>query len=188
MDRDDIQSVAEDIVHLRDEWGSDISDAAIRRGSAVLRRLLVENAYGQAWRAAGFLKDPVVVTVDLDATISSEEPSETVVALASGAKLKRMQVAGARLRRTDRAPSSTMSEDAAPRECSWGITAYLASTAGYADGVRVTPRDVIKYIANIALATPPPSATSDRSCARHCAIPPALPASARSADRRRRVC
>ena len=53
MDATDIAIVAEDLIHLRDDWGGEITDAQIRRGSAVLRRLLVEDAYGQAWRAAG---------------------------------------------------------------------------------------------------------------------------------------
>ena len=70
MDRDALVAVAEDLTYLG-EWGPAIGDPEIRRGSAVLRRLLVEDAYGAAWRAIGQAKQPSLVAVHLPNLIDS---------------------------------------------------------------------------------------------------------------------
>jgi hypothetical protein len=64
MDRDALTAVAEDLEYLSG-WGSEISNAEIRRGTAILRRLLVEDAYGTAWRTVGRCKQPSLMAVDL---------------------------------------------------------------------------------------------------------------------------
>ena len=64
MDNPSLRLVAEDLTFLL-TWGGRISTPDIRRGSATLRRLLIEGTYGNAWRAAGFLKEPTVLAPDL---------------------------------------------------------------------------------------------------------------------------
>ena len=44
MNRAQIQTVVEDLEYLSSDWVKDISDPEVRRGSAILRRLLVEDA------------------------------------------------------------------------------------------------------------------------------------------------
>ncbi len=65
MDRDSIIAVAEDLEYLA-TWSGNITDPEIRRGTAVLRRLLVEDAYGTAWRAVGKTRQPTLIAVDID--------------------------------------------------------------------------------------------------------------------------
>jgi hypothetical protein len=50
MDHDGLIAIVEDLEYLS-QWGSDVSNAEIRRGTGVLRTLLVEYVYGIAWRA-----------------------------------------------------------------------------------------------------------------------------------------
>jgi hypothetical protein len=59
--------LAEDIEFFRRWWenGDSPDDVAIRHGSSVLRRLLVEDAAGRAWRKLGFKKTPTVQGPDL---------------------------------------------------------------------------------------------------------------------------
>lgn len=71
MDHDSLIAVAEDLEYLA-QWGSDISNADIRRGTAVLRRLLVEDAYGTAWRAVGEVKQPSLPGVDLTLLLGND--------------------------------------------------------------------------------------------------------------------
>ena len=63
MDAEALKIVADDLEYLAN-WGAEVSDGEIRRGSAVLRRLLVEDVYGAAWRAIGKQKQPTVIAVE----------------------------------------------------------------------------------------------------------------------------
>ena len=54
------RSVAEDVQYLAAEWNQDVTTAALRRGSSVLRRLLVNDDFLRAWKAAGILGRPTI--------------------------------------------------------------------------------------------------------------------------------
>lgn len=70
-----LQAVAEDLEYLRDGWPTDMTVSEVRRGSATLRRLLVDGGSAQvllgAWRAVGFDGQPSVQAQDLLAQIHS---------------------------------------------------------------------------------------------------------------------
>jgi hypothetical protein len=83
MKQEQIQTIVEDLQYLKD-WGGKISDSEARRGSAVLRRLLVEDGYGKAWRAAGFPAEPKVMAVDVKRIIGSAPLTDVRIALAGG--------------------------------------------------------------------------------------------------------
>jgi hypothetical protein len=66
-------SVSEDIEWLRDVWvtrGADLSFADLRRGSATLRKLLVNGLINEAWHAHGIAGAPKIVGPDLLAAIA----------------------------------------------------------------------------------------------------------------------
>jgi hypothetical protein len=151
MTDDDILIVADDLQYLR-EWGPDMSDGDIRRGSAVLRRLLVEDAYGQAWRAAGNLKQPVLVAVDLDAVATPDSISDIVFALAGGAHFRGMHLACVMLHKGTKPIGSfnpPSKENGYPGERKFTLSDYLSSLSGVVDGRTFNRREVIKYIANV---------------------------------------
>lgn len=152
MDVDDLHSVADDLKFLQDSWGQHISDGDIRRGSAVLRRLLVEDVYGSAWRAAGFEKEPRLIAVDLMQLLGSIPLHNVNIGLAGGAHLKGMQVAGLLMARGVHTPAGKhphVPPDSYPGAREYSLSDFLKSPSGVVDGRTFTRREVIKYIANI---------------------------------------
>ena len=102
----DIQVVVEDLEYLRADWGGTISNPVVRRGSALLRRLLVENAYGNAWRALGFHGEPKVRAVDLNQIIGSTPLSEVDMALAAGSIIGKISMVGLSMTRSKKCEQS----------------------------------------------------------------------------------
>ncbi|MGZ5081603.1 MAG: hypothetical protein ACXWBT_18825 [Usitatibacter sp.] len=151
MDRDALVAVAEDLVYLG-TWGSDISDAEIRRGSAVLRRLLIEDAYGAAWRAIGTAKEPQLIAVDLDHMIANRSTTDVELAIAAGVEFRGVKMACILI---DRGPPPGPSpypgadESTYPGSRNFFLAEYLGSLSGRVGPHSFTRRDVIKYIANV---------------------------------------
>jgi hypothetical protein len=153
MESDDLIIVAEDLRYLENDFGPDINDDEIRRGSAILRRLLVENVYGRAWRSVGFEKEPRLLAVDLLSLIGPIPHNDVVIALAGGAEYRGIQIAGFCLSKKSSSSGpvkdQTPPSNKLPGEREYGMSEFLGSAAGIAAGIFVTRREVIKYIANI---------------------------------------
>lgn len=153
MDREALQAVAEDLLHLRAAWKHDIPDAEVRRGSATLRRLLVEDAYGNAWRSVGLEKEPSVVAVDLERNLEGTPRQIVVYALAGGANFRGMSFASPMVLKGSQPSTRNFNPpttpDSYPGEQRFPLSRFLSSTAGIVEGRPFTRRDVIKYIAYI---------------------------------------
>lgn len=149
MDRDSLIAIAEDLQYLN-LWGPDISDAEIRRGSAVLRRLLVEGEYGKAWRAIGRLKEPKVIAVDLSLLIAPAPIHDLVLGLAAGAFFRGAHIVGmtAAKYRLPACNAPPLRSGGYLGEREFMLSEFLASPAGVVDGRPFTRREVVKYIAN----------------------------------------
>jgi hypothetical protein len=150
MDRESIAMVAEDLEYLA-SWPGDITDPEIRRGTAVLRRLLVEDAYGAAWRAIGRDKQPTLIAVDLDLMLG-EHAAAMKIALACGADFRDMKMAaicGHKGGPLATPPPAPVRKDGYPFERIFTLSEYLKSTSGVVEGRRFNRREVIKYIANV---------------------------------------
>lgn len=151
MDAVDIAVVAEDLEYLRAAFGPDISDPDIRRGSAVLRRLLVEGVYGKAWRALGFERQPFLVAVDLDSIVGSEGHN-VVCAMAWGACFRGIFMASPCTNEGSIPIGSAtppIRKDGYPGERAFSLTDFLESTSGVTKHIRVNRREIIKYVANV---------------------------------------
>ena len=83
MDYGSLIAIAEDLEYLS-KWGADISHAEICRGTAILRRLLVKDAYGAGWRAIGDVNQPSLPAVDLSLLLG-KYINQVEYALAGGA-------------------------------------------------------------------------------------------------------
>lgn len=151
MDYDSLVAVAEDLEYLA-QWGSNISTGEIRRGTAVLRRLLVEDAYGTAWRAIGQAKQPSLLAVDLDLLLGNDS-NKVVYALAGGAHLRGMQMACMLVNKGSKpigsAPPPPIRPNGYPYERAFRLSEYLSSNAGVVEGHAFNRREVIKYLANV---------------------------------------
>jgi hypothetical protein len=151
MDRDSLVAVAEDLEYLS-TWGPSIPDADIRRGSAVLRRLLVEDAYGTAWRTAGFEQQPSLIAVDFYRMLGTLPLQQVTAGLAGGARFRGMFFAGFINNKAPGAPngfSPPLRNDGYPCERAFTLSELLKSPSGAVDGRPFERREVIKYIANV---------------------------------------
>jgi hypothetical protein len=151
MDNDSLIAVAEDLEYLS-HWGSDISNAEIRRGTAVLRRLLAEDAYGAAWRAIGEIKQPTLLAVDLSLMLG-QNSSQVVYALAGGALFRGVQMACMMVNKGGKPignePPKPIRENGYPFERMFTLSEYLSSSSGVVDSRHFNRREVIKYLANV---------------------------------------
>lgn len=151
MDYDSLVAIAEDLEYLA-QWGSDISNAEIRRGTAILRRLLVEDSYGAAWRAVGNIKQPSLPAVDLSLLLGNDT-DQVVYALAGGAHFRGIQMACMMLNKGNKliggTPPPSIRDDGYPFERMFTLSEYLSSMAGVVDGRTFNRREVIKYLANV---------------------------------------
>ena len=151
MHSDALLAIAEDLEYLS-TWGGEISNGEIRRGTAILRRLLVEDSYGAAWRAIGQVKQPSLVAVDLQALLGNSA-SVGAYALAGGAFFRGVKIAGmvissggAHLGGT---PLEPIRADGFPFERNFTLSEFLSSLSGISDGRPFNRREVIRYLANV---------------------------------------
>lgn len=153
MDNSEIKTVIEDLEYLSSTWKNATSEAEIRRGSTILRRLLVEDVLGWLWRDAGFMKQPKVIGVDLEMNIEGIPASNIVICLAGGYKVGKIQMSGITvLNNSEVVPPKELPmlrSDGYPGERLFLLSEYLDSTAAVANGAKASRRDIIKYYANI---------------------------------------
>ena len=151
MNIESILLVAEDLKYLA-TWRGDIKDQEIRRGSAVLRRLLVEDAHGNAWRSLGRTKQPSLIAVDLDMMLGNDW-NLMEIALAGGADFRGVQMAAMVIHKVNgplgNPPPEPVREDGYPFERVFTLSDFLDSTSEVVHGRRFKRREVIKYIANV---------------------------------------
>jgi hypothetical protein len=144
-----ILTVAEDLEYLKRQWSDGAAGDDLRRGSAILRRLLVENEILAAWKQLGLVDQPKVVSVDLHLMVG-DDLSRVVAAVAGGARVAGGYFAGAVLEgpfdSPDQAPvrASTQSEI----ERVFRLKEYVEDPCAVAQGEVVSRREVVKYFAN----------------------------------------
>ena len=151
MDIDELKIVSDDLEYLA-SWGPDITDREIRQGSAILRRLIVEDVYGHAWRSIGKAKQPKLIAVDIEPNITSVSLSEIVYALALGAQYRGLFIASM-MTSTSQNFNNNLSlpqrEDGYPGEREFTLSDYRESISGVSEGEIFKRREVIKYLANV---------------------------------------
>lgn len=151
MDATELQTVVEDLEYLQNGWGPEIANPDIRRGSAVLRSLLVENVYSRAWRSVGFERQPSVIAVDIDKLIGGETDL-VVCCLAWGAHFRGLYMASPLINEGGKPigdASAPLRENGYPGEREYHVSEFMESTAGIAGRLIVKRREIIKYVANV---------------------------------------
>jgi hypothetical protein len=151
LDIEDAKTVADDIEYLG-TWDPDIAEGEIRRGSAVLRRLLIEDAYGQAWRYVGKERQPKLIAVDLSPFTQPDILSQVKYAIALGANFRGAKMACALVGKGSTplgGLGAPIREDGYPGEREFSLSEFLTSPSGIVDGKVFSRSDVIKYIANV---------------------------------------
>ncbi|WP_234732185.1 hypothetical protein [Acidocella facilis] len=176
------RTVAEDIEWLHQEWCGLFeppSEDDLRRGSAALRRLLVENEIHKAWRHLGFPQQARIIAPDLNAFVKQEkfETSHVGSLIVGGATISGIQFALLGFVRTfnpetgngpdsdegfavktfsvsrdARTPSKQDPENSleAIVNKEWGLSKYLNAAGAVRLGKPIKHQDIIKYFANYA--------------------------------------
>ena len=151
MNSEHLVSVAEDLNYFHTEWADSVSREVIRRGSAILRRLLVEKELGRAWRAVGSEKEPIILGANLDLLIRDYDRNEIYFALAGGAHREGLLM-GAFCMCTSPPPERKFDEGESldnMMNYPFTLSQYVESACALVEGEPVKRRELIKYMANI---------------------------------------
>jgi hypothetical protein len=139
-----LSSVAEDLEYLRAGWLEGTSDADLRRGSAILRRLLIDNGQGvliQIWRELGFQRQPVVVAPSLSAAVLAASGT-IVLATAGKASVDGIDIAGY-MRSTE-----AFNDDYSPDGHEQLLADYISAPCIVVYGEQISRRELVKYFSN----------------------------------------
>jgi hypothetical protein len=119
-DYDLASRVAQDLDYIVSTWNFDVGEDKLRRESVVLRRLLLEQEYGRAWRLIGLPKQPMVRATSLEAFLG--DVNRTYVSYAFAPLAQRIEVQGGQI--TLRSPSPSEGD-------------LMIAVPGYTEGVGV---------------------------------------------------
>ena len=142
--------MAEDLTYFRKwlelrAWSDAPPPEEIRRGSLLLRRLLLDRELMRAWQSAGFEKEPRIVAVDLPATVAAQGPGRPEFALAGSARSTAPEAEGVLLWKSSRP---------GPPLCVYPLSHYLESASIFLGRATISRREVVKYLAQVNGATP----------------------------------
>lgn len=143
-----VKTVREDLEYLITEWTQDIDEKSLRISSGILRRLLLEDALGRAWRLAGFEKEPSIKAFGLGCLLSSEGPSTISFAQAGGAKVRGCQISSITQRKRPRSFNKLKGPPYIPAPVQYSLNQFIESVCMVIEGQIVRRREVIKYVAN----------------------------------------
>lgn len=155
MEPEELITVAEDLHYLKTGWVRNISDAEIRRGSAILRRLLVEKRMGQAWREVGFEREPIILGGNLEAQLSGVDRSSIMVALAGGAEVQDWNGSALLFVKLKPYENKPPERNFSPEEMEaimahpFSLSQYVESECAVVQGQSIKRRELIKYMANV---------------------------------------
>lgn len=144
LEESQLLSVAEDIEYLRGTWADGASDGDLRRGSALLRRFLIDGGNGiliVVWHLLGLPGQPRV-----------KAPSLPPQILAAGSKVDLAAAGGATIRGATMAGISQTTERIAaefsPDGCEQLLLEYVGAPSVIIRGERVTRRELVKFFAH----------------------------------------
>jgi hypothetical protein len=144
--------VSEDLEYLADEWNASIADSALRRGSATLRRLLVADDLGRAWRLTGRTREPVVLAPGIDEALAGFDLRRVVLASAGGAEYRGVTVAAVVMGSGPPPAVGTRSRDTSgrkgPNYLSLPLKGFMEAYCLFHQQRFIRRRHVVKYVAN----------------------------------------
>jgi len=152
LTKSELITVAEDLEYLQKAWKGGISDGEIRRGSAVLRRLLVEDIYGHAWRNCGYKKQPMIIAPNLILILGNCNLADIKCAIAGGGELGGFTSGGLVLMKGSGPPPPPLESDQPNKDTmqyQFPLNEYLETPCAVAEGKEIKRRELIKYMANI---------------------------------------
>jgi hypothetical protein len=150
--RDFLKSITEDLAYLRTEWDNKISDAALRRGSVVLVRLLVDEDFLRAWSIMRLDGQPEIAATSLVPMVAEVPLDKVEFASAGGARygtvlIQGVLVANMVVSRASKLRLSALLKEGLPRE-TMRFRPFLRSSCLVVNGEHVSRHALINYVAN----------------------------------------
>ena len=144
-----VDVVLADLSHLAGELHQQVDDHSLRRGSAILRRLLVDNDLQKAWKAAGRPRQPLILATTLEPILAAVPQGKIALAAAGGALYQGMALMGM-LEVGYVMPVAEMESIRAKGilRQQLPLDRYVGSTTMIVHGTSVSRRVLIKYVAN----------------------------------------
>jgi hypothetical protein len=144
-----VENVISDLRYIKKDWNESVEDDELRRGSTVLRRLLIDKELAQALRASGLNSNPMLEASTLDPIIKSISRDKIRFASAGGARYKGIELRGWYFARTAK------SQKEIKREYERGIPSVSISIHDFVEapclilyGEIILRRQLIQYVAH----------------------------------------
>lgn len=163
MNKREMHTVVEDLEYIESRWMLNPGDQELRRGSAILRRLLIDGALERCWRAVGMRGELNITAPNIDSIMAkqSSEGGRVVLLVALGARYRGAEVAAIFLHIAHEGQKANPPNvgESGPPYSRYTIRKYLISSSGiqqeeddkHPGGLKTTTisrADVIKYVAN----------------------------------------
>jgi len=144
-----IEGVADDLRLLHEDWGDAADDHTLRRGSTLLRRLLVDAQLQRAWKGAGFEKEPEIEGGTLKEILKIVPVQEIALASVGGAKYEGGEIRGLMSLNNElgNAEAYEMAQAALATE-KLGLRGWTEGACMVVQGIPVPRRVLVKFISN----------------------------------------
>lgn len=142
-----LEVVTSDLQYLKANWTPEVDDHSLRRGSTILRMLLVEGNLQRAWKSVGMKGKPTIIAPRLEVLLDGKDKSSIVAAFAGGGEYKGIYVALGVINRGSKAARYSP-QDSKPTEHPFGLREFMESCGVFLNGEKIKRRDVVKYVAN----------------------------------------
>jgi len=144
-----IERVAEDLIHLKNDWNDTVEDDVLRRSSPVLRRFLIGKELPRALRAAGLSSQAIIETSTLEPTLQLFPKEKIIFASSGGAKYNGTEIRGGfGVNYAMSSEERTKLNELGVPTASMKIHEYVEAPCIVVSGTLITRRILIQYIAN----------------------------------------
>lgn len=140
-----IRIVKKDLGFLADAWNPSVDDDSLRRGSVILRKLLLEGLLHRAWKANGRTKQPHVIAPRLESLLAKLPNDKLRFALAGGGNFGGVYAAFPCLMEGNDYSHPDMEGEI---EHLFSLREFVEGGSLYLEGRTIKRRELIKYVAN----------------------------------------
>lgn len=142
-----IRTVAEDLEYFDREWGNEVTDATLRRGSTTLRKLLIQGDLFKAWNAKRMADEPYVIAPRLEAGLFCTPTQRPHIGLAGGGEFGALHLSLAVAHISAEPEPPPHIPDAATTH-RFRLAEFVESASLYAEDTVVSRGEIVKYVAN----------------------------------------
>ncbi len=145
-DRYFIQTILEDLQHLKHAWSDVVDDAILRRDSAILRRLLIEGDLNKVWKILGFSEKIYVVAPRAEFFLEMKD-SYKIDFILSGGGIYQGVIAVLAMHNKGK-EAVNLPSHINPIEYKFTLSQFINSTSIFVENISISRGELIQYVAN----------------------------------------